>query len=102
MAHIHIRTVSRETKIMYPLWVCVVVLTLAYIALIAGSMVYGVEKKVADAGVSRHKQLLADREAQLLATTATLELSDALTIGLQPIETKVATSGDVRLGRSDN
>jgi cell division protein FtsL len=98
MNRIAIKRISTETKAIYVLWSVFVTCLLAYLVLIAMTMVYGVERKTAHRAVSRITQQLADQEATLISEFGSLALEDARTIGLVSLETRVAVSGDVRLG----
>lgn len=98
---IKIKTISIETKIIYVLWSCFVVCLCAYLALIAGTMVYGVDKKTAEARAASLARELADTEARILAQASNLTLSDASDFGLVPTEPHVAVSGEVLLGRAN-
>lgn len=101
MHTIHIRTISIETKIIYTAWVCFIVLVCTYLALIAGTMVYGVSKKTADRAAQDMARSLADHEAQLLRSASELTMQDAERVGLVHMETRLAVTGDVLLGRAD-
>jgi hypothetical protein len=98
MNKITIKRISIETKAIYALWSLFVTCLLAYLCLIAMTMVYGVERKTADRAVSRITQELADQEAKLLSEFGALTVADAHEIGLVSLETRLAVSGDVRLG----
>jgi hypothetical protein len=72
-----------------------------YVGLIAATMVYGVDKKTADRHTQKLQQHLADSEALLLSHSSSLTLVDAHDSGLVDIDTHVAVSHDVLLGRLD-
>jgi hypothetical protein len=101
MNTIRIRKISTETKVIYALWACFIAVLLMYIGLMAGAMVYGVEKKTADRSVQRYQRMLADTEASLLRSLSSLTLGDAYKLGLVSLNTRVAVTGDVVLGRAE-
>jgi hypothetical protein len=99
MTTIHIRTISKATKTVYVLWSLFIVLVCIYIGLVAASMVYAVEKRIADKASDSYKQVLADHEAKLLEKTGRLSVLDASEMGLAALMSRSAIQGDVRLGR---
>jgi hypothetical protein len=96
--HVRIHKITRETQVIYTLWSCFIVLVVAYVGLIAATMVYGVERRAADTAARVLTQQLADEEARFIAESSALTEVDAFALGLTHLDTRLAVSGDVRIG----